>query len=79
MGPPKAALTISQQAFDEMVRENIDDLGMEPAEALQDAIETLKLQGVDLNGKEWKSDSIPIIQLIYCIQYLHFTCFMQVL
>lgn len=50
MGPPKAALTISQQAFDEMVRENIDDLGMEPAEALQDAIETLNLQGVDLNG-----------------------------
>ncbi|XP_073118550.1 uncharacterized protein [Henckelia pumila] len=50
MGPPKAALTISQQAFDEMVRENIDDLGMEPAEALQDAIETLTVQGVDLTG-----------------------------
>ncbi|XP_073027613.1 uncharacterized protein [Primulina eburnea] len=50
MGPPKAAITISQQAFDEMVRENIDDLGMEPAEALQDAIQTLTLQGVDLNG-----------------------------
>ncbi|KAL7002780.1 hypothetical protein U1Q18_003937 [Sarracenia purpurea var. burkii] len=50
MGPPKPSLTISQQAFDEMVKENIDDLGMDPAEALQDAIETLTLQGADLSG-----------------------------
>ncbi|XP_051146934.1 uncharacterized protein LOC127262330 [Andrographis paniculata] len=51
MGPPKGATrTISQQAFDEMVRENIDDLGMDPAEALDDAIQTLTLQGVDLTG-----------------------------
>lgn len=51
MGPPKNAVrSISQEAFDELVKENIDDLGMEPAEALQDAIETLTLQGVDLSG-----------------------------
>ncbi|GMN37553.1 hypothetical protein TIFTF001_006921 [Ficus carica] len=51
MGPPKNAVrSISQKAFDELVRENIDDLGMEPAEALHDAIETLTLQGVDLSG-----------------------------
>lgn len=51
MGPPKNAVrSISQEAFDELVKENIDDLGMEPAEALHDAIETLTLQGVDLSG-----------------------------
>lgn len=33
-----------------MVKENIDDLGMDPTEALQDAIHTLTLQGVDLSG-----------------------------
>lgn len=42
--------SISQEAFNELVQENIDDLGMEPSEALQDAIETLTLQGVDLSG-----------------------------
>ncbi|XP_059653925.1 uncharacterized protein LOC132300733 [Cornus florida] len=42
--------TISQEGFDEMVKENMDDLGMDPTEALQDAIETLSLQGVDLSG-----------------------------
>lgn len=51
MGPPKrAARAVSQQAFDEMVQENIDDLGMDPTEALEDAIQTLTLQGVDLSG-----------------------------
>ncbi|GER50425.1 armadillo repeat-containing protein [Striga asiatica] len=51
MAPAKAAArAISQQAFDEMVRENIDDLGMDPTEALEDAIQTLTLQGVDLSG-----------------------------
>ncbi|KAK9287173.1 hypothetical protein L1049_015584 [Liquidambar formosana] len=50
MGPPKAVRTISQEAFDEMVKENMDDLGMDPTEALQDAIQTLTLQGVDLSG-----------------------------
>ncbi|XP_015947058.1 uncharacterized protein LOC107472000 [Arachis duranensis] len=44
------ARSISQEAFDELVRENIDDLGMEPSEALQDAIHTLSLQGVNLSG-----------------------------
>ncbi|KGN43949.1 armadillo repeat-containing protein 6 [Cucumis sativus] len=50
MGPPKTLRTISQEAFDEVVRENVEDLGMDPTEALQDAIETLTLQGVDLSG-----------------------------
>lgn len=51
MGPPnKNALTISQDAFDELVKENMEDLGMDPVEALEDAIQTLTLQGVDLSG-----------------------------
>lgn len=52
MGPQKTTVrAISQEAFDELVTENIDDLGMEPAEAVQDAIQTLTLQGVDLSGE----------------------------
>ncbi|KAH1120327.1 hypothetical protein J1N35_003487 [Gossypium stocksii] len=50
MAPTKNVRTISQEAFDELVKENIDDLGMDPAEALEDAIQTLSLQGVDLSG-----------------------------
>ncbi|CAB4320709.1 unnamed protein product [Prunus armeniaca] len=51
MGPPKNAVrSISQEAFDEVVKENMDDLGMDPTEALQDAIQTLTLHGVDLSG-----------------------------
>lgn len=42
--------SISQQAFDSLVMENMEDLGMDPDEALQDAIQTLTLQGVDLSG-----------------------------
>lgn len=50
MGPGKGVRTISQEAFDEMVKENMEELGMDPVEALQDAVETLTLQGVDLSG-----------------------------
>ncbi|PPR85478.1 hypothetical protein GOBAR_AA35220 [Gossypium barbadense] len=50
MAPTKNVRKISQEAFDELVKENIDDLGMDPAEALEDAIQTLSLQGVDLSG-----------------------------
>ncbi|KAK1404354.1 hypothetical protein POM88_003959 [Heracleum sosnowskyi] len=53
MGGPQFTVpgrTISQAAFEETVRENIEDLGMDPTEALLDAIETLTLQGVDLSG-----------------------------
>ncbi|KAH7865499.1 hypothetical protein Vadar_007458 [Vaccinium darrowii] len=70
MGPPKPSITISQQAFDEMVKENIDDLGMDPTEALQDAIETLTLQGVDLSGiVTCKED--PVIQSLDRLKQLN--------
>ncbi|KAK8475986.1 hypothetical protein V6N13_085657 [Hibiscus sabdariffa] len=50
MAPTKNIRTISQESFNELVKENVDDLGMDPAEALEDAIQTLSLQGVDLSG-----------------------------
>ncbi len=38
MGPPKtmakAGRTISHEAFNDLVKENMDDLGMDPAEGL---------------------------------------------
>ena len=50
------AIAISQEAFDSMVRENMEDLGMDPDEALADAVEALTLQGADLSGKHSSSD-----------------------
>ncbi|GAA0150196.1 hypothetical protein LIER_09189 [Lithospermum erythrorhizon] len=54
---------ISQEAFDEMVKENIDELGMEPTEALQDAIHTLSLQGVSLSGIV-TSENNPVVDTL---------------
>lgn len=59
MGPPKTVRTISQEAFDEVVKENMEDLGMDPTEALQDAIQTLSLQGVDLSGNSFCLFPLP--------------------
>ncbi|XP_047978678.1 armadillo repeat-containing protein 6-like [Salvia hispanica] len=67
MAPAKAAArTVSQKAFDEMVEENIEDLGMDPAEALNDAIQTLTLQGVDLSGivTSVPGESNPVIECL---------------
>lgn len=50
MGPSAGGRTISQEAFEALVAENMDDLGMDPEEALEDALQTLTLQGVDLSG-----------------------------
>ncbi|KAL4555741.1 hypothetical protein LXL04_038369 [Taraxacum kok-saghyz] len=74
MAPAKPSIrSISQQAFDEMVKENIDDLGMEPTEALSDAIETLTLQGVDLSGivtTTLPGETNPVIQSLDRIKQL---------
>ena len=40
---------ISQETFDDVVRENIEDFEMEKAEALAEAINQFKSQGVDLS------------------------------
>lgn len=68
MAPTKNVRTISQEAFDELVKENIDDLGMDPAEALEDAIQTLSLQGVDLSG----ISTISLSFLIHFVVDSHF-------
>ncbi len=39
---------ISQETFDAVVRENRDDLGMDGEEAVKEAVEQFKAQGVDL-------------------------------
>ncbi|KAK7308583.1 hypothetical protein VNO77_42202 [Canavalia gladiata] len=75
MGPPKTTVrTISQEAFEELVKENIDDLGMDPVEALQDAIETLTLQGVDLSGivacVPGESNTNPVIECLNRLRLL---------
>ena len=41
---------VSQDSFDDVVRENIADFEMEPEEALKDAVEQFKSQGVDLSN-----------------------------
>jgi hypothetical protein len=51
------AIAISQEAFDDMVRENMEDLGMDPDEALADAVEALTLQGADLAGTHPRTPS----------------------
>ncbi|TKY69175.1 Armadillo repeat-containing protein 6 [Spatholobus suberectus] len=76
MGPPKTTVrTISQEAFEELVKENIDDLGMDPTEALQDAIQTLSLQGVDLSGivtcVPGETNANPVIECLDRLRHLH--------
>ncbi|KAL3155515.1 hypothetical protein ABBQ38_011067 [Trebouxia sp. C0009 RCD-2024] len=48
MGGPKTR--VSQETFDAAVKENEDEFGMEPEEAMQSAVEEFKLQGVDLSN-----------------------------
>ncbi|KAJ1452153.1 armadillo-type protein [Pelagophyceae sp. CCMP2097] len=45
-----AARRVTQETFDETVRENMDEFDMDHAEALQDAVEQFKSQGVDLTS-----------------------------
>lgn len=77
MGGPQKTVpvrTISQQAFNETVRENIEDLGMDPTEALEDAIETLTLQGVDLSGIVTcvPGESNPVIECLHKLEKFKF-------
>ena len=45
-----SAKFISQETFDMVVQENIEDFEMEPEEAVQDAIEQFESQGIDLSN-----------------------------
>nr|CAH7719280.1 unnamed protein product [Callosobruchus chinensis] len=46
---PNMALKISQDAFNTVVRENIEELGLSQEEAVKGAIEQFELQGADLS------------------------------
>lgn len=50
MSTTSKKVQISQDAFDGLVKENMDDFGMDLQEALEDAIKTFQLQGADLRG-----------------------------
>jgi hypothetical protein len=45
-----ASRRITQEAFDAAVAENVEEFGMEPEEALAEAVAGLELQGVDLSN-----------------------------
>jgi hypothetical protein len=52
--PPRLVMSrkISQETFDDVVRENMEEFDMEPAEALADAIKQFNKQGVDLSSTD---------------------------
>ena len=41
---------VSQEAFDVVVQENIEEFGMEKEEAIEDAVKTFSMQGADISG-----------------------------
>ena len=43
-----ASKRITQETFDEVVKENMEEFEMEPEEALQEAIQQFESQGVNL-------------------------------
>ena len=45
-----SGMRISQETFDDVVRENVEDFEMEKEEALAEAINQFKSQGVDLSN-----------------------------
>ncbi|XP_066552352.1 armadillo repeat-containing protein 6 [Amia ocellicauda] len=45
-----AARRITQETFDAVVQENVDEFGLDPAEALAEAVEQFESQGVDLTN-----------------------------
>lgn len=63
-------MKISQETFDEVVRENIEDFEQEPAAAISDAISQFEKQGVDLSnidtsggiGREEMMDAISTLE-----------------
>lgn len=66
------AKKISQETFDDVVRENIEDFESSPEEALKDAIEQFRKQGIDLSnidisGGIGRQDILDSIEYIKCI------------
>ena len=62
---------ISQDAFDEMVQENINDFDMTPENALAETIKqcksmSLDLSQVDITGKGGKEEILQLIAFLEC-------------
>ncbi|CAL5054446.1 unnamed protein product [Urochloa decumbens] len=75
------AISISQEAFDAMVRENMEDLGMDADEALADAVEALTLQGADLSGvikrvpgEAAAAEVSPVVRVLDELKASHSAC-----
>eukprot|EP00163_Fabomonas_tropica_P029543 TRINITY_DN6364_c0_g1_i1.p1 TRINITY_DN6364_c0_g1~~TRINITY_DN6364_c0_g1_i1.p1 ORF type:complete len:490 (+),score=104.01 TRINITY_DN6364_c0_g1_i1:56-1525(+) len=69
MGPPPVK-RITQDTFDSVVKENIDDFDMTPEEAIADAVSQFESQGVDLStiSKTYGDGNRPILDTIPRIQ-----------
>ena len=54
---------ITQETFDQAVKENVEDLEMELDEAIEDAVETFEAQGVDLSNivREGAAGGNPVL------------------
>jgi len=65
-------MRITQQTFDEVVKENIEDLEMEEGEAYEDAVQQFKTQGVDLSNiwtkQKVEGGAVNPIELVQKIQ-----------
>lgn len=67
---------ISQETFDEVIRENIEEFEMEKAEAIKEAVAQFRKQGIDLTnidvtggeGRQQLIDAINVVQstAIHC-------------
>lgn len=53
-----ASRRITQETFDAAVRENLEEFGLEPADALQEAVEQFESQGVDLSNIVKKAPTV---------------------
>ncbi|CAN0352096.1 unnamed protein product [Ascophyllum nodosum] len=52
------AMFISQETFDDVVKENMEDFGMEKQAALEDALQQFQSQGADLSMVDTSADGI---------------------
>ncbi|CAL5395149.1 unnamed protein product [Camellia sinensis] len=77
MGPPKSGRSISQQAFDEMVKENIDDLGMDPSKPSKASISlesSLALKQLNSDSTDRIGDQNDVDEVIVLLDKLVDLC-----
>ncbi|KAI5071142.1 hypothetical protein GOP47_0013393 [Adiantum capillus-veneris] len=74
MSSTRQSVQISQETFDGVVKENMEDFGMDLQEALQDAIHTFRLQGADLkgiitDGSRGDNGTNPLVEVIKEVEH----------